>query len=349
MSTEFESSYGYFGTPRWNDFSIDDENRARKRFSRFFLGIAIFIIVANLIGIAIQLGTILIFGKEKAAEIINGEYFIWIAQVISMYLIAFPIFYLIVRSMRNTVRAKSKMRFKEFIEFFLIAEGLMTVGALIGNTLSSLYSGLFGYEISNTVNELIMTSPLWVIIPIAVIIGPIIEELMFRKLLMDKLGMYGDRVAIIVSAISFGVFYGNVFQVFYAAMLGALLAYVYSKTGNLLYSIAIHITVNLFGSVLPLIFIEPTEKFMEIYEQMLAGAEVNMSEFYSLYALVGIYAFIQYGMAIAGIVLLMKKYKSRQIFVSDRCEILIPKEKRTSVIIKNAGAITFIIRIVATL
>ena len=54
------------------------------------------------------------------------------------------------------------------------------------------------------------------------------------------------------------------------------------------------------------------------------------------------------GMAIAGIVLLINRYKQRKIFVSDRCEILIPKEKRSSVIVKNFGVIFFIVIVAAT-
>ena len=46
--------------------------------------------------------------------------------------------------------------------------------------------------------------------------------------------------------------------------------------------------------------------------------------------------------------MLINRYKQRKIFVSDRCEILIPKEKRSSVIVKNFGVIFFIVIVAAT-
>lgn len=344
MSTD----YGYHGVPRWDDFSLDDEMRARKRFSRFFISLFVFLIIANLSAVAIQFGISIIFGADKSAEIASSPYFVWILQVVSMYILAFPAMWLIVRPMRNTVRSKKILSIKEFIVYFLIAEGLMTVGNLLGNILSVFFSSLVGYDLSNNTSELILSSPVWIIILVAVIIGPIVEELIFRKLLMDKLGMYGDRIAIIVSAVSFGVFHGNIFQVFYAAMLGALLAYIYSRTGKILYTIGLHILINFFGSVIPLPFARASEKLLEMSELMMSGAEIDIAEYSSLGFMVGAYTLVQYGLAIAGLVLLVRKYRSRGFFVSDRCEVLIPKNRRVSVIIKNAGMIFFIVIISVT-
>ena len=348
MNTEFETDYGYYGTPRWDDFSLDDENKAKKRFSRFFLALAVYLLIGNISAIIIQTAIVLIFGSDKGAEIINGDYFIWVVQVVCMYVLAFPAFYLITHAMRKTVRAKSKMNIKELLTAFLMAEGLMVAGNLIGNFLSAIYTTVFGYELSNATTELIVDSPIWLVTLVAVVIGPIIEELMFRKLLMDKLGMYGDRIAIIISAISFGIFHGNIFQVFYAAMLGALLAYIYSISGNIIYCIGLHITVNFFGSVIPMLLMEPSERMLELSEIVMAGGEIDMNEYMILTAILGIYALIQYGIAIAGIVILVKKYRRREFFVSDRCEVLIPKDRRSSVILKNFGAISFSIIIAIT-
>ena len=63
-----------------------------------------------------------------------------------------------------------------------------------------------------------------------VILSPIIEEILFRKILIDKIKLYGDKVAILVSAVTFGVYHGNLSQVFYATALGAIFAYVTLKT-----------------------------------------------------------------------------------------------------------------------
>ena len=46
---------------------------------------------------------------------------------------------------------------------------------------------------------------------------------MFRKLLIDRIVPFGQRVAVVVSGLAFGLFHGNFYQFFYAFSLGAVL------------------------------------------------------------------------------------------------------------------------------
>ncbi|MBQ9069964.1 MAG: CPBP family intramembrane metalloprotease [Clostridia bacterium] len=329
----------YYATPRWNDFTIDDERRAKRRFSRFFLATFIYMLLANVVAIAVELIITLVMG-EGANAILGSVWYVWGLNVFVMYIVAFPTLFLIVKGMKNTVRTKKKLRASDFLVFFLIGEALMTVGSLIGNYLNMMIGVFVGHEITNTTSELIESSPVWLIILVAVIIGPIVEELIFRKLLMDKLGMYGDRIAILVSAVAFGIFHGNLYQLFYAFLLGLLLAYVYSKTSNILYPILLHMLMNFFGSVLPLPLLDYMDRYTEIMEIMAAGGEYDMAEYTRLTMILGSYSLVQWGLVIAGFIFLYKLRK--KFFVSDRCEVLIPKERRAAVILGNAGVILYI-------
>ncbi len=338
----------YYATPRWDDFTLDDEKRARARFSRFFLSATIYLVVATAVIYAAMFAIRLAMG-DNAGSVLNSMWFTWGAQVVAMYMIAFPLLYMIVRGMRSTVRVKSKMKFGEFLKLFCVAEAFMMVGNIIGETLNSVIDLFVPGDITDTTEELILNSPVWVIILVAVIIGPIVEELIFRKLLMDKLGIYGDRIAIVVSAVAFGLFHGNLYQFFYATLLGLVLAYIYSRTSNIIYPILMHMTLNFFGSIVPLPVLENTDRFMELYNIFLETAEENTAEFYALYGeefsrlslIVGGYSLIVYTFVIAGIVIFIRN--RRRIFVSDRCEVLIPRERRASVILGNVGAIAFIV------
>lgn len=330
----------YYATPRWDDFTIQDEKRAKSRFSQFFISIFIYILASNIVAFASQLLVAYAF-PDKAEAILNSYWYVWSINVLAMYVIALPILYLIVRGMRSTVRTKSKIRASEFFILIAVAEALMMLGNMVGTYLNTLIGAFLGREVTDTTAELIENSPVWLILIVAVIIGPIVEELIFRKLLMDKLGMYGDRIAIIVSAVAFGIFHGNLYQLFYAALLGLLLAYVYSKTSNVLYPIAIHMSVNFLGSIVPLPILPYVEKYMELMEQVASNAPYDQAEFERVMLIVGTYSFIQ--LAIVGIGLFFLLRRRRQIFVSDRCEILIPKQRRASVILGNVGAIAFMI------
>lgn len=72
----------------------------------------------------------------------------------------------------------------------------------------------------------------------------IVEEFVFRGVLLGCLRDYGDRFAIIVSSIVFGLFHCNIEQITFAFLLGLVLAFVVVKTNSLLISILIHFANN---------------------------------------------------------------------------------------------------------
>lgn len=72
--------------------------------------------------------------------------------------------------------------------------------------------------------------------------------------MLNKLRRYGDKIAIVTTALLFGLFHTNFSQFFYATVLGIIFAYVVLKTGTIKYSIILHIFVNMMGSfIIPLI------------------------------------------------------------------------------------------------
>ncbi|HEX3077690.1 MAG TPA: CPBP family intramembrane glutamic endopeptidase, partial [Lachnospiraceae bacterium] len=82
----------------------------------------------------------------------------------------------------------------------------------------------------------------------AAIAAPIVEELIFRKFLLNKLRRYGDVPAILITAFAFGLFHMNLAQFFYAMALGIIFAYVTIRTNTVRYSILLHIMINAIGT-----------------------------------------------------------------------------------------------------
>ena len=95
-----------------------------------------------------------------------------------------------------------------------------------------------------------------------VILAPVFEEMVFRKVLVDRVLPYGEWPAILFSGITFGLFHGNLAQFFYAALLGMVLAYVYIRTGRILYTIGIHACINFLGGVVPLLIPSASSLFL---------------------------------------------------------------------------------------
>lgn len=76
------------------------------------------------------------------------------------------------------------------------------------------------------------------------ILGPISEELLFRGFLLRMLKPWGKQTAILVSALIFGLFHGNVIQVPFAFLVGLVLGYV-TVEYSILWAIVLHIFNNL--------------------------------------------------------------------------------------------------------
>lgn len=82
------------------------------------------------------------------------------------------------------------------------------------------------------------------IISVAIIV-PILEELLFRGIVYKRLrGYMKTEIAIVVSALFFGLFHLNVVQGLYAFIIGLLLAYVYEKYKSIWAPILFHIAAN---------------------------------------------------------------------------------------------------------
>lgn len=109
-----------------------------------------------------------------------------------------------------------------------------------------LISSVTGIQINTNVGLLFAGAPLWFYV-FAAVISPINEELLFRGLLVP-------RVGVVLSSFVFAVLhstYSSTYQIEVVAALifGLIAGYVYKRTGSLYPSIAAHMLVNAFTLV----------------------------------------------------------------------------------------------------
>ncbi|XOQ47998.1 MAG: CAAX amino terminal protease self-immunity [Eubacteriales bacterium] len=82
---------------------------------------------------------------------------------------------------------------------------------------------------------------------------PIVEELIFRGIVLQRLRKFGDGFAIVGSALLFGLFHGNLVQIVFAFIAGLVMALVDVRTNSLLPSILIHFCNNAISFVLTVV------------------------------------------------------------------------------------------------
>lgn len=215
-------------------------------FSRVGLAAAVLGVVVNLV----QMIIITIFNIVNPAFESNG-WFRYLLIAVSFYLIGFPLCCLILKRIPDGhKREEENLTFGGFIKFFLISYFIMVLLNLFTMGFLWVVGKAKGADVVNPLEGVISNSSIWATIIFAGILSPIIEEILFRGVMLNKLRTYGDKIAIITTALLFGLFHENFSQFFYAVGLGVVFAYVTLKTGTIKYSIGLHIMINMMGSVI---------------------------------------------------------------------------------------------------
>lgn len=98
---------------------------------------------------------------------------------------------------------------------------------------------------NEAVNDTFLSNPLVFQILTLCIAAPIVEELVFRGMIYNRLKQYTDTVvAVFVSAGIFGIYHGNLVQGIYAAVLGILLCFVYERCKSFVAPVLLHMVAN---------------------------------------------------------------------------------------------------------
>lgn len=190
--------------------------------------------------------------KALAPNFMQNTIYSWLLTVLPLYLCAVPFFLLIMKTIPNSSDAppKNKMSAKSYLKILAIVFAFTIVGNLISTLIALLISVIKGGEVVNPLASVVGAgNPIYTII-FGCIWVPIGEEFLFRVIPYKKLREYGEKPYILITALMFSLFHANLYQFIYAFLIGGVLAYVYSKTGNVLYNISLHMIINFYGMVL---------------------------------------------------------------------------------------------------
>lgn len=228
---------------------------------KFFSKIGINYLILAISAIIIQIIIINLLGLVNT-NIINDFNSLTIITAICNYVLPFPILLYLMKRLESERLEKHSLSVKTFIKYIAVTITLMWVGNIIGLIITALISATTPVDVTNPVQELLNSTDIWLNLLLISIIGPVFEEFFFRKLLIDRTIKYGVKISILLSALMFGLFHGNLNQFFYAFLMGGFLAYVYIKTGRLIYPILLHIIINLMGSVVSLFVVESAQNLI---------------------------------------------------------------------------------------
>lgn len=315
---------------------VETQNRTfngRRAYSRIGAAMSLILIVWLLLSTLLDQA---VTSYLRAPQ--SSAYLALIISDVSLYLVAIPLGYLILRTEPLVHTRPFTLSIGQFFTYVL----MMVPITYAGNILGLLFSALFGSgDSSNRVQTMVMDQS-WIMNLITVVIlAPLVEEWLFRKQLIGRLRRFGERPAIIMSALMFGLFHMNLYQFFYAFGVGLLFGYVYTRTSRLRYSIGLHMLMNLNGAI-----IAPW-----VLDQ--AGATDALTDPNSLtvsasgLAIVGLYGVLMLAACIAGIVCIVRRWRLQEYYVAPE---QLPQGTAASTMFGNPGVIVYVvIGVLATL
>lgn len=294
---------------------------ARKRYTRVAASLLVMIVVWYLLTALLSN----IFSTAIHSGTSAGYAMMYLVSDVPLYGVAIPLAIWNMSGIKPVKTRRFGLSAKQYIVFLVMTFAVMYVGNIIG----SVFMGLFAPNTINPITQLMGHSPV-VDIVFAVILGPIVEEWLFRKQIISRLRLFGEKTAVIFSAFVFALFHANIYQFFYAFGIGIMFGYIYMRTSSLWTTITMHMIINLNGAVIAPALVNAVGG----QEELVYSAQNGVVSVAALYGLV------MMAVAIVGVVFFVRNIH-RTEFYHTPCQL--PKGTAGKVAYGNPASIAFMV------
>jgi len=317
-----------------------EKNAMRHTFSRVGWSVLVLMLAT---GFAANLVESLFSLFSKSPDKFISKYYLYYNEVV----VALSVLagFLVLMSMPTAAPQKKKATVKEILTYICVCFAIGWVGNIIGTQMLNVWNTFTGNEVVNHLSAVLSTVEPWQVFICTGILAPILEELFFRKLMIDRTRRYGELASILVSAFFFALFHGNFSQFFYAFGIGVLFGYVYCRTGSYVTVTLLHMAFNIVMGVIPAALSPGILAFAEELMLFESDAEIIALAVKHAAAIVPYFLliFVQDALSIVGIVLLI--INRRRIYI-EKSTLSISAEEQRNAAVLNAGVIVAVAALV---
>ena len=226
---------------QWNKKEI------RKNTGKLVRGVLFYELIMFLIIIADITRRILIVSRNadfNVDAVLDEALKSGISSIIAVILgMAFLFFYFGKSDSRKLVfYTRDKMNGRSFLKLLTVFMSAQAAFSLLGGGME-LGFNQFGYSIMGEINDASVNSSTFSMFFYAALLGPVSEEIIFRGFVMRGFEKYGAPYAVVMSAVIFGLFHGNLIQSIFAVMVGLVLGYT-AMNYSIKWSVLLHIINN---------------------------------------------------------------------------------------------------------
>lgn len=216
-----------------------------------------------------------LFASEFGADMFNGI----VSQFFAVMIV--PLFMLSVtkKDAASTLRMRKKVDFVQILALLIMSVGVFFVAQTLNSIVVTSLSQIFG-EPSDAGKMADAQNGVQLLFSIAVIcaLPALGEEMLFRGYCLRAFERTSTAAAILMSSMLFSIMHGNAQQMFYAFVVGILLAVVTINSDCLFAGATVHFTLNLISVVLtyPPVY-EKYEYFVEKYSTVYSAFVMTVS------------------------------------------------------------------------
>jgi len=227
------------------------KKQEEKEFKRVLVRLALSVIAVNALTVVVS-ELIYVWNRSAYFPRFGKDAFYvfrWAANDVAVYLPAIAVYWAVFKDIPEFRKRGMPYSFGAvwLIPLFAAAEAMTRVGVIVSDILEYVLRPIFGGEGLPDVFADIMPQNGFQAVTffcVAVIVGPICEELIYRRLLLNPLRRYGDMQAVIITALLFGFFHSNFTQFLYAAIGGFILGVTAIRANSVVASIYLHMLIN---------------------------------------------------------------------------------------------------------
>lgn len=242
----------------------------------------------------------------------------WLLFRLPVYAIGLPLAMLLLKKLPKNPVPVQQFSAKHILYYGMITFTLSTTVSLVSKFLMDV--------LARGASETALTSPFrvtfWYLLD-SIILSPVLEELLFRKMLLDRFRRYGETLAILVSAVTFGLFHMELGQSLITTAMGMVFAYVYLRSGKIGYCMLLHSACNLFAAGIMQILMSRLSPKVWMALQGSKDITMRADDWMELLPL-ALYTLVVYSVVIAGWIVLIRNRKKTVILPAE--EQLEPKQ-----------------------
>lgn len=223
---------------------IMDEKERLITTMRLFLSLVVFFTVFNVY---------LSFSPAFIDSFVSDSLTLWLNNIIVPYGIGLPVLWSIVKNLPIDSAHHQNMKLTKigFLKLLIIQLGLSVLLSLVV-TFILMITGFDSVNSSFDYQGQYILFNLFLLL----VFNPVIEEVLFRKIILSRLLKWGERYAILMSSVFFALphLFSQGLPVMFATFVsGAVWGYATVKTGKITSAVLLHSLSNLFGIFLPII------------------------------------------------------------------------------------------------